>query len=361
MIRIRTALSAALIIMMMGLLSCTPAADETESPADTVSAATDYAPLVSAAVQVVRAPLREEFVGNGAIAGQEEAVLRTRIGGVIASIDFQLGQALEQGQVVMTLDDRIVSLNLRQLEQQFETAVKNLESSTRLYDRGSISLSQLNQERAALDGLEAQLSAARDNLENTRITTPISGSVAQRSPSLIIGDQIQAGVQIGRVVDLEHLRIQLSVGQSELFLLSVGDAAVIDIPTPTGTLTTNGVVSAISAGSDERTGSWAVLVDFNNPRPKVVRAGLSAKVTVKDADAAIYTVVPNAALVYRDGKQYVFIVEGTTAKMTAVTVLDQYGDLTAVAGLDPTIELLDHKVLVSGLTRIKDGDETVIK
>ncbi len=63
--RIRTALSAALIIMMMVLLSCTPAAEETESPADTVSAATDYAPLVSAAVQVVKALCVRSSSGTG--------------------------------------------------------------------------------------------------------------------------------------------------------------------------------------------------------------------------------------------------------------------------------------------------------
>lgn len=353
----RSSMIAALCVCMLFTVSCTR--DDSSEASDDISGATDYAPLVSAAVQVVKAPLRAEYIGSGVIEGVDEAVLRTRIGGVIESVDFELGDILEQGEVIMHLDDRVSQLNVSQLRQQYENSQKNVESSEKLFDRGSISESQLAQARAARDGLEAQLAQAEDALENTEVRTPISGSVAEKSAALVMGDLISAGQQIGRVIDLENLRVRLSIGQEQLFMIRKGHPARIEIKTPTGMISSNGIVSAVSAGSDARTGSWTVLIDFKNPRIDVVRAGVSAEVTIRDPDAERFTIVPNAAMVYRGGKTYVFIVENGTARMIEVYEVDQYGDHTAVTSLEQGIDLLEHKVLVSGLSKIEEGSATV--
>jgi membrane fusion protein (multidrug efflux system) len=357
----RKVLVGFLILAVMILGSCSADRSSAQKPEDDVSAATDYAPLVSSAVQVRTGALRDQVFTSGIVQGRNEAVIRARTSGVIEDIDFELGERVVRNQVLLTLEDRIASLNVSQLRQQYENAKNDLSSSQSLYDRGSLSLSRLTQAKASLDGLEAQLEQAEQALENTRIITPIAGRVAQRSPSLVVGDLIQTGQEIGRVVDLSELRISVSVGQSQLFLVREGYEARIDIPTPYGKISTTGTVTAVSAGSDTRTGSWQVLVDFKNPRSSQVRAGLSAEVTIINRDAPVYTLVPAASLVDREGKTYVFIVESGQARMVEVVLLDRYGNDAAVVSMDPSIELLDYKVLVSGLTRIRDGYDTVIE
>ncbi|MCF7944807.1 MAG: efflux RND transporter periplasmic adaptor subunit [Spirochaetia bacterium] len=377
--RLDKKLIAAVVLLIIGLVvsSCSGEAGGDEAPSgrssetasansdtswndsDAVTGATDYAPLVSSAVPVEKAALRSKVVGSGIISGQQEAAIRAKNAGDIKKISFELGDELSEGQVLLTLDDTIAELNVLQLEQQYETAEADLASKEETYERGSLSASQLTQARASLNGLEAQLAQAREALRNTRITTPIKGRVAQKSPDLVIGDQVQPGQQLARVVDLENLRIRLSLGQDQILLVREGYEAEIRIDTPKTAFTAQGVVKAISAGSDTRTGSWTVLVDFPNPAPEILKAGMSAEVIIFNRDAEMYTVVPGASIVYRNGKTYVFIVEDETARIVEIEIIDRYGNLTAVEPLESDLNLLDYSVLVSGLSRVQSGDAAV--
>ncbi len=340
--------------------SCTKNNIEEQNPIvlDEVSAATDYTQVVSSAVEIKKAALRDRVLASGTIQGLEEINIKARTSGVIKSIDFNLGSKLEKDQVLMVLDDTIPSLNVSQLKTQYENSLKELEANKKLYDRGAISLVQLTQTQSTVDGLNAQLEQAKTNLENTKIITPIAGSVAEKT-NLVVGDLIQAGTQIVRVVDLEHLRITIPVGQNQLFLIKEGAPALITIKTPTENIEAEGKVSGISASSDSRTGSWSVLVDFINPKPSIIKAGISADVIIFNEDAPVYTLVPNSAMVYRNGETSIYMVEGNSAKQVKVKVVDQYGDQSAIESLDEGITLVGEKVLVSALSRILDGTSVI--
>ncbi|MDD3929660.1 MAG: efflux RND transporter periplasmic adaptor subunit, partial [Sphaerochaeta sp.] len=145
------------------------------------------------------------------------------------------------------------------------------------------------------------------------------------------------------------------VGQNQLFLIKEGARAEIVIETPVERITAQGTVSAVSASSDSRTGSWTVYVDFENPRPEMLKAGITAQVTIYQDDAPRYQLVPNQAMVYRNAKTYVFLAEGGSASLVEVRIVDQYGDYTAIESMDAKLNLAGKRVLVSGLSRLVDG------
>ena len=348
-----------LLFLPLFFSSCTKNIEEKESIVlDEVSAATDYLQVVSSAVEIQESALRDRVLASGTIQGLEEVNIKARTSGVIKSIDFNLGSKLAKDQVLLVLDDTIPLLNVSQLKNQYENSLKELKANKQLYERGAISLVQLTQTQSSVDGLNAQLEQVKTNLKNTKIITPIAGSVAEKT-NLVVGDLIQAGQQIVRVVDLKHLRITIPVGQNQLFLIKEGAPALITIKTPTEIIEAEGEVSGISASSDSRTGSWSVLVDFTNPKPSVIKAGISAEVIIFNEDAPTYTLVPNSAMVYRNGVTSVYMVEGNSAKQVNVQVVDQYGDQSAIESLDEGITLIGKKVLVSALSRILDGTSVV--
>lgn len=340
-------------------------AEETDQVAATsewveaVSGTTDYSQLVSSAVLVERKPLRSQLYASGTVHGQTEAIIKMNTAGTIESIDFELGQEVEQGEVLVHLNNRVASLSFDQIEKQVENSKSQLEANEKLYERGAISLSQLNASKSTLSGLEAQLKRAKESLSDTTVVSPIRGRVAEKDASLVIGDSVRLSQVIGRVIDVEKLRLTLSVGQSQVFLIKEGYEAIVTIVTPQKSYKVNGVVKAISAGSDARTGSWTVLVDFDNPDPSVIRAGVSAEVSIINKDAPSYLIIPNAAMVYRNNKTYVYRVENSSASLVEVTIIDTYGDNTAVETTNPDEVLENEKVLVSGLSSVKDGDSVV--
>lgn len=348
-----------LLFLSLVFSSCNKAIEESDAIViDEVSAATDYTQVVSSAVEIKKAALRDRVLASGTIEGLEEVNVKARTSGVIKSIDFNLGSKLEKDQVILVLDDTIALLNVSQLEKQYGNSLKELEANKQLYEKGAISLVQLTQTQSNVDGLKAQLEQVKNNLKNTKIITPISGSVAEKT-NLVVGDLIQTGAQIVRVVDLEHLRITVPVGQNQLFLIKEGAPALITINTPTEIIEAEGVVSGISASSDSRTGSWSVLVDFTNPKPSIIKAGISADVIIYNEDAPVYNLVPNSAMVYRNGKTSIYLVEGDSAKQVDVKVVDQYGDQSAIESIDENTTLVGKKVLVSALSRILDGTSVV--
>ena len=338
-------------ILALGIFASCSEEEVVVEDLDAGAAATDLSALIPDAVPVRQEALRDRIVGNGVIQGQREAILRSRTGRIIRSISFELGGSLEEGAVLLTLDDAIASLTLRQLEQQYQINLADLRSKEDLYSRGSLALNQLTQARATVNGLEAQLVQARDAVANTRITTPIQGQIAEKSAGLVLGDQLQAGAQIGRIVDLSALRVSVALGQSQVFLVREGLPAEIRVPTPTGDIVTQGVVHAVSAGSDRRTGSWTALIDFPNPAPDLIRAGLSAQVSIVNADAPKSIVVPDSALVFREGRTAIYLVEENTPVLVQVRLVDQQGERTAIEPVDPSIVLLGKRVLVSGLNQ----------
>jgi RND family efflux transporter MFP subunit len=346
------------LLLILIFVSCEKETQESAA-VDSVTATTDYTQLVSSTVVVERAALRPTLFASGVVKGQHEVLVKARTSGVVNSIDFSLGQQVEQGQTLVVLDDTIAKLSASQISLQVQNARKELDVQNQLYDRGAISLSILNQTKSALDGLEAQLERAQETLRDTTISAPIAGSIADEGISLILGDTVQAGQTITRIIDLNEMRIALSLGQSQIFFVQDGAKATIEIITPNEVIRAEGVVGAVSSGSDPRTGSWTAFVDFTNPRPDLIRAGVSANVTIKNDLAPLHPLVPNAAMVNREGKTYVYVKQENSARLVEVEVLDRYGDLMAVEPIDDSYDLVGKEVLTSGLSRIDDETSIV--
>lgn len=81
--------------------------------------------------------------------------------------------------------------------------------------------------------------------------------------------------------------------------------------------------------------------------------------TIRNSEARQYLLVPNAALVNREGSTYVYVMREGTAELTAVQVLDRYGDRTAVEAIEEGLDLEGTAVLTTGLSRVNDGASVV--
>ena len=346
------------ILALFLLSSCAKQAEEVVV-AEAVSAPTDYTQLVTSTVLVARQSLRPTLTTNGVVQGRDEIIVKARTSGVITSIDFDLGQQVEQGQALVTLDDTVAKLSASQIARQVENAQRDLEVQTQLYEKGAISLSMLNQSKAALDGLAAQLERVNETLKDTTITAPISGNIADQGSQLVVGDTIQSGQSIARIINLENLQMTVSLGQSQIFLVREGAEVAIEIISPNEVITAKGVVRAISSGSDARTGSWTAIIEFSNPRPDSIRAGISANAIITNDQGPEHPLVPNAAMVNREGKTYVYVKQGNTANLVEVEILDRYGDALAIKPIDSEFEIVGREVLTSGLSRIEDGSSVV--
>jgi membrane fusion protein (multidrug efflux system) len=338
------------------LASCMPGGESPSEEAEGTISVLEEQTLAVETVLIEEGRLRRSVSSSGTIQGIQEAIIRPLITGIIQDVDFELGQEVDDQTPLLTLDDRIVRLTFQQLAGEYNTALADLESQRSLYDRGSIALNQLNQAQARVDGLAAQLQQARDSLSNTQIISPISGSIAEKAPNLIPGDAVNSGQQLARVVDLSQLKIQLSFGQEQIFLIDEGQRAEVRISSPQGDIVSDGLVTAVAAGSELATGSWRVIVEFENPAPEVLKAGMSASVNIISNLEQLRPLIPVSSILTGDGSTSIFLLDEDRAQRVSVNILDKFGEFAAIESVEPNLVLQGREVLTSGLTRVKDGD-----
>ena len=158
------------------------AADREEEPAMAVEALT-----------VSTGKLIPFVEANGVISGSREAYVVAETQGVIRTVEFEIGDVLTEGQLLLQVSDSITRLNLEQARQQYDLAQVVLSAAERFFAQGSASQIELSRARAAFNGAKAVLEAAQKANSDTSLKAPISGAVAWKDPSIAPGNYLVPG------------------------------------------------------------------------------------------------------------------------------------------------------------------------
>jgi len=186
-------------------------------PAPAAAGNTEVAPvLVRTALVAVRdMPIRLQ--GLGAVQAWASVTVRARIDGQLESLGFREGEIVRQGQLIARLDDRTQQAQLAQAvaqrardQAQLDNARQDLARYVELARHGAIDRKTLDTQRAqvavlqaAVQADEAQIQAARVQLDYTRITAPLTGRTGARQvdPGNLVRATDAAGLVLINQVD----------------------------------------------------------------------------------------------------------------------------------------------------------------
>jgi len=300
------------------------------------------------AMTATRSALVDEVRGAGIAEGVREAWVVSETEGVILEVDFALGDRVDSGQVLLRVDDSLALRNLELARQQYETASLEHEAAGRSRENGSMSALQYSQITDRLLAAEAARASALDAYENTRLTAPFAGAVAARDRNLGVGNYLNRGLRAVRIVDDSAFRTEISVGEGQVFLIREGAEARI---VGGDGVVRSGRVAAVSAGSDEGTGSFAVVLEWIPEPDDPLRSGMSVNVSIEAAGDREEIIVPASAIRRRDGRDYVFVASEDKAENRAVTVGSRLGERVEV--LEGLRE--GETLIISGLASLTPG------
>jgi HlyD family secretion protein len=214
---------------------------------------------------------------------------------------------------------------------------------------------QVQQARAALDYAETQLAS-------TDIKAPVTGTVLQRivergemvTPTAF--GESGARTSVVALADLNDLQIELDISQADFARLKMGQRAEI-IPEAYPNLRYQGFIAEIAPEANRAKATVQVKVKVENPdeqlRPEMnARVNFLADVKPADATAALNRVlVPKAAVVNRDGADFVFVVKGNRVEQRVIRRGDESGDSYYVLeGLSG-----GETVVTDGAEQLSDG------
>lgn len=328
------------------LASCGPPQRTPGSPAE------DAAPPAVAVEVVIAEPgrLLDGITGSGLIRGAQEATVVAEVPGTIESVTIELGDTVASGQVLLRIDAAVAELSLAQAREAAESAAIELTAAERRFEAGNVSQVELSRTRSAANGARAALEAAQATVADHAPRAPFAGRIATLGADISRGNFLQPGVPIARVVDLSQLRLDIGVSENELRFVDVGAAARVRVASCEDEGVA-GQVRSIAAGADERTGSFQIVVGWENSCENA-RSGMSAEVVIEPNSATQFdVVVPGVAVRTQGGTRFVLIEDDGVARRRDIRLGEQLGD---------RVEVIDglaggERVIVSALPLLGDG------
>jgi RND family efflux transporter MFP subunit len=349
-------LRGALLLAALCLAAATAACKRDAAPADPDAAGAMAVTVVPATPRT----LAQGVTVSGAVSPVEEMQLGVEIGGLrVTSLDVDVGQTVEQGQRLLTLDHRTLDAELAQAEAALREAEagaalarSNLARGQQLAAGKYISAGQLDELRAQRTRSEAQVGTARASRDAAALRrsfadlrAPAAGIISKRLVQP--GQVVAAGTELLRLIRDGRLEWRAELPSSQLALVHPGDP--IRLRGRDGA-DVGGRVRAVSPGVDADTRTGTVYADL--PQPGGLQPGTYLEGRIESGEAQALA-VPTAAVVPRDGFPCVFTVDAQgKAKQRRIETGGADGGWTEVRG---GLEA-GERVVVEGAGFLADGD-----
>ncbi|HTY37410.1 MAG TPA: efflux RND transporter periplasmic adaptor subunit [Bacteroidota bacterium] len=343
---IGTAVIVILVILMARNRAALNAQHEGGSMSTAISVST---------ITAVRQSINDNISVVGTVNAMNDVVVLSETQGRVVKINAEVGEFKPAGSVLVEVDSELKVAAYKAAEVTYEKAKKDLERYESLFKEHSISDSQIEQARWNYQTAESQYIVARRQLNDTKITTPISGYVTARMVN--VGTMVMGApqaTQIADIVDLSRVKVKVSVAERDLGKLRVGDAAEVTSELfPHTTFT--GTVFSVSAKGDEGH-TYPVEVLLSNPKLDL-KAGMFVTVTFKPKSSAPALVIPRAALVGSLQDAKLFVVKDNVAKLRSVTAVREIGTSVEISsGLEE-----GEMVVIDGQDNLSDNVAVVVR
>lgn len=302
-------------------------------------------------VAEVKDTLFEHYIDvQGSVDARENVNVSARVPGVITSILVREGQQVAKGQTLAQVDDQVLRANMAELHTQMDLANTLFEKQKNLWAQKIGSEVQYLNAKNQKESLERKMATLQDQLAQTRIIAPISGTVDAVIAK--VGDNAAPGAAAFRVVNANNLKVTANVAEAYAGFLKTGDAVIIAFPDINREIRSNIGFASRTIDPLSRTIKIEVPLKPDN----VLRPNMIAHIRIVDYTAKNAVVIPVSVIQYTAGKPYVIIAQNTNGKMIAqrknIEMGRTYNDKAEVkSGLTN-----GDKIVTTGFQGLNDND-----
>ncbi|MBI6875333.1 efflux RND transporter periplasmic adaptor subunit [Clostridium aciditolerans] len=275
--------------------------------------------------------------------------------------------------------------SLQKAQVRFNDVKDNYDKMQKLYAAGAIAKKELDDAKTQYDNASIDLNADQTNLNllldkigpqntkaaaaqvaqsqagvnsvqiqinNAKITSPISGIVAAKDVE--VGQM--AGGQSGSVtvIDSTSVTAEITVPDKMLGRLQVGQS----IPVVVSALENKempGVIETISPEANSKDNSYIVKIKVDNANGEI-KSGMFAKVSLQAESKDNVLIVPNQAIKIENGVNYIYTVENGKIKKVSVNTGISNNKFTEVSGNIKE----NNDIITEGQSILADGEKVNI-
>ena len=282
------------------------------------------------AVSVTVRTIERTIQAVGSLRSQESVIIRPEIPGIVKAVQFEEGQSVEKGTLLLTIREGVPAAELAEMKAELRLSVANEKRARELAAKGSGTVRNLDEARASTAVNQARVALAKAKIEKFHLRAPFDGVLGLRQVS--VGDYLVPGQDVVNLEAIDTLKVDFRVPETYFSVLRVNQRVDILVDTHKGR-TFSGTVYAIDPQIDPEGRSIAVRARIPNP-DRMLAPGLFARVNliVRETEGAV--LIPEQATMPRGDEQFVFrIVDGRVATTKVVPGLRREGMVEIVEGL----------------------------
>jgi membrane fusion protein (multidrug efflux system) len=315
------------------------------------------APQTVSTVTASRSAWQAEIRAVGTLRAVRGADLSAVIPGVVDDIEFDSGNDVPAGKLLLRLRPYDDYAKLDQLKAAAQLAEQTLKRDQEQFAAQAVSQATIDTDAATLKSARAQVVAQQALIDEKIVKAPFAGRLGIRQVD--VGQYLAAGTTIVTLQALDPILIDFYVPQAALAHLKIGQAATAAVDTYPGA-SFLGVIEAINSKIDAASRNVQVRASFRNADRRLV-PGMFANVVVGAGEATRQITVPQTAITYNPYGDTVYIVThgtGAGGGKARDTVQQRFVVLGATRGDQVAIESGVNEgdvVVTGGQMKLRNG------
>jgi RND family efflux transporter MFP subunit len=302
--------------------------------------------------RVLETPWQVPAVYTGSLRARRILRVHNQETGKIERLPFHSGDQVEQGALLVQLDQSLLKAQIARAEASLRQARSELERLRRLAQNKLVAEDELVRAETARAVAEADLKVLQVRLGYTRIDAPFSGIVSERLAEP--GDAVGANSHLLSVIDPASLIAEIEVSEYALAGLAVGQSAEIQVDALGGP-PLPGTIARLPPALNPLTRQGLVEIAFAR-LPAQARSGQFCRATLHGSGPPRKHIPYTALRRDKDG-EYVFVLDAEQrVRRQAVSSGEQLADrIEILAGLEA-----GQTVVSKGFLGLQAGSEVKV-
>ncbi|MEI6060399.1 MAG: efflux RND transporter periplasmic adaptor subunit [Bacteroidota bacterium] len=287
---------------------------------------------------------------QGKVDGEDNIAVTAQMSGAITAVYVKEGDPVHKGQILAQIDNSVMMQQIASTKQQLDFATNMFAKQKALWDQQIGSEVQYLTSKNNKENLEKAIATLNDQLEMTRIKSPINGSVEE--VNLKVGQLAQPGQPAVRVVNFSTVKVVAEIAEAYAPKVKPGNKVIVYFPDfnieiPSQMRFTSKYINPINRTFLTEVRLGASKVEY--------RANMMAVVKINDYRNPAAFTVPVTLIRETPSGKYIYVAKEENGKLVArrlpVTVGSTYNGLAEITtGLSS-----GDKVITTGFSSLIDG------
>ncbi|MBL7905491.1 MAG: efflux RND transporter periplasmic adaptor subunit [Bacteroidales bacterium] len=287
---------------------------------------------------------------QGKVDGEDNLAVSAQMGGVITDVFVKEGDAVKKGQIMAQIDNSVLKQQIEGVKTQLTFATNIYNKQKALWEKQIGSELQYLSAKNNKESLEANLSTLNDQMEMTRIKSPINGTVEE--VNLKLGQMASPGMPAIRVVNFSSVKILADISEAYAPKVKTGNKVLVSFPDFNTEI--EGKIHFTSKYINPVNRTFQTEVRLG-PGKVEYRANMMAVVKINDYSNPSAIVVPVSVIRESTTGKYIYLAReengSVVARRQTVTVGNTYNGMAEItSGLTK-----GEKVITTGYNSLVEG------